>query len=334
MGSGIFVGPSSGYSNKFHTKLELAFAFTYPAPIGGKVDVVVVGMWPLLFGARVFLLTGLAYGCALSVNTLIATKFAVPPSIPQRQEAVFSSTPQTKPPLSSFAIVYTRDLFNSTKAPTLHEGSALVAATHTTNIRLLGTATRMQDRAFAIVENQTTRSQGLYREGDLIAPGILLVQVGWDRITIDRDGKRETLLLPKDQPTPPGQSPVIPVLTPANTSTQEGVRQVTQDSYHIDRREVDHAINNLSELFTQVRAVPYSLKEGVVQGFRLFQIKPDSLIERIGLKNGDVIQRVNGVEISDPSTAFQLLQDLQGHSQIRVDVLRNHQPTSLSYEIR
>ena len=295
---------------------------------------VVVGVWPLLFCARILLLTGLAYFCALSVSTVVATKFALPPAVSQRQETVSSSTPQAKPPLSSYAIVYTRDIFNSTKAPPATEGATLVATTNSANIRLLGTATSMQDRAFAIVENQTTHSQGLYREGDLVAPGIILVQVGWDRITIERDGKRETLMLPKDAPAAPGQSPVVPVSTPANTSTQEGVQKVAQDSYAIDRREVDHAINNLSELFTQVRAVPYTLKEGVVQGFRLFQIKSGSLIDRIGLKNGDVIQRVNGVEISDPSTAFQLLQDLQGHPQVRVDVLRNQQPATLSYEIR
>jgi general secretion pathway protein C len=97
---------------------------------------------------------------------------------------------------------------------------------------------------------------------------------------------------------------------------------------------VDHAVSHLSDLFTQVRAVPYTAQGGATQGFRLSAIKADSLIERIGLKNGDVVQRVNGVEITDPSTAFTLLQDMQGRSQIRVDVLRNQQPTTLSYEIR
>ncbi len=294
----------------------------------------VVGVRILLLSMRVLLLTGLAYFCALSVNTVVATKLTLPPTVPQRQETSLFRTPQTTQPLSSYAVVYTRDLFNSTKAPPTHEGTALVASASSANIRLLGTATRVQDRAFAIVENQATRSQGLYREGDIVAPGIILVQVGWDRIIIEREGKRETLLLPKDTPPTAGQSPIIPVSTVANSNAQDGIRRLAPDSYHIDRREVDHAINNLSELFTQVRAVPYSLQEGVVQGFRLFQIKPDSLIDRIGLKNGDVIQRVNGVEISDPSTAFQLLQDLQGRPQIRVDVLRNQQPTSLSYEIR
>jgi general secretion pathway protein C len=296
---------------------------------------VVVGVRVLLFSVRALLSTGLAYFCALSVNTVVATKLALLPATPHRQDPSSDRAPQTKPPLSSYAVVYTRDLFNSTKAPASPEGVPLVAATSSANIRLLGTATGMQDRAFAIIENQTTRSQGLYREGDLIAPGITLVQAGWDRVIIERDGKRETLLLPKDAPaSTPSQPPVVPVATQASTTPQEGIQQIAPDSYAIDRREVDHAISNLSTLFTQARAVPYSLSEGVVQGFRLFQIKPDSLIDRIGLKNGDVIQRVNGVEISDPSTAFQLLQDLQGHQQIRVDVLRNQQPTSLSYEIR
>jgi hypothetical protein len=82
---------------------------------------VVVGVWPLLFCARILLLTGLAYSCALSVSTVVATKFAPPPAVSQRQETASSSTPQTKPPLSSYAIVYTRDIFNSTKAPTATE---------------------------------------------------------------------------------------------------------------------------------------------------------------------------------------------------------------------
>ncbi|MGE0826821.1 MAG: type II secretion system protein GspC [Candidatus Binatia bacterium] len=300
------------------------------------MDVVVAELRIIFLGVRCVLLTCVAYFCALSVNIGIATKFAPPPVVPNRSETYSLPSLSTKPPLSAYAIVYTRDIFNTTKAPLLTKGN-VVASTTNTNLRLLGTATSQHGRAFAILEDQTTRAQGLYREGDLIAPGVLLVKVSWDRITIERQGQRETLLLPKEPTTPSSQSPVTLVSTVtsnSNAASDSGVRQVSQDAYHIDRREVDYALNNLSDLFTQVRAVPYSPTDGVVQGFRLFQIKPESLIDRIGLKNGDIIQRVNGVEISDPSTAFQLLQDLQGHPQIRVDVLRNHQPTTLSYEIR
>ena len=93
-------------------------------------------------------------------------------------------------------------------------------------------------------------------------------------------------------------------------------------------------MNNLNELFTQARAIPYSSPDGEAQGFRLFSIKPQSLVDRIGLKNSDIVQRINGVEISDPSPAFGLLQKLHGHAQVRVDVMRNHQPVTLSYDIQ
>jgi general secretion pathway protein C len=309
----------------------LSWTFTYPGLPGVEVDVVVVRLKALLLIARVFLLTSFAYFCALSINSVIATKLALPPSALQVENLPPPSPPQPKPPLSAYAIIYTRDLFNSVKA-TSGAGDTSLAATNIANLKLLGTATGTRDQAFAIFEDQSSHMQYLYREGETITPGVQLLQVGWDRVTIDREGQRETLVLPREASAPLPQSAVTPVST--SSDGKEGVRQVAPDSFHIDRREVEHAVSHLSDLFTQVRAVPYAPQNGVTQGFRLFAIKPDSLIDRIGLKNGDIVQRVNGVEITDPSTAFTLLQDMQGRSQIRVDVLRNHQPTTLSYEIR
>jgi len=297
------------------------------------VDVVVARMRLLFLTARIYLLTSFAYFCALSINSVIATKLALPPASLQSEDHLPPSPPPPKPSLSAYAIISTRDIFNSVKAATPSGDTTLAVAANIANLKLLGTATGLRDRAFAIFEDQTTRNQLLYREGETISPGVQLIQVGWDRVTIDREGQRETLLLPRESPPSAPSSPVTPIST-TTPDNKDGVRQVAPDTFHIDRREVDHAVSHLSDLFTQVRAVPYTSQGGATQGFRLFSIKPDSLIERIGLKNGDVVQRVNGVEITDPSTAFTLLQDMQGRSQVRVDVLRNHQPTTLSYEIR
>jgi general secretion pathway protein C len=297
------------------------------------VDAVVVRMRLLLFTVRILLLTSFAYFCALSINSVIATKLALPPSSLSPEDLAPPSPPQPKPPLSTYAIIATRDIFNSVKASTPSGDTTLATTANIANLKLLGTATGLHDRAFAIFEDQTTHSQLLYREGESISPGVHLIQVGWDRVTIDREGQRETLILPRESSPSAPSLPVTQIST-TTTDNTDGVRQVGPDTFHIDRREVDHAVSHLSDLFTQVRAVPAISPGGATQGFRLSSIKADSLIERIGLKNGDIVQRVNGVEITDPSTAFSLLQDMQGRSQIRVDVLRNSQPTTLSYEIR
>lgn len=294
---------------------------------------VVGGTKIFVFSARAVLLTFCSCFCALAVNSVVAMRLARPPSAGLENESVQLRSVSAKPPLASYAVVYTRDLFNAVKAPLQTEGAATIAG-NTGPLRLWGTAVGDSDRAFAIIEDLGTRTQGLYHKGDVILPGVTLIEVHWDRAVISRNGRRETLTLPTTPPTSVPLPTVTAAAEPTTTQEQDSIRQVAQDSFHIDRLEVDRAMNNLNELFTQARAVPYSSPDGATQGFRLFSIKPQSLVDRIGLKNGDIVQRVNGVEISDPSTAFGLLQELQGHSQVRVEVMRNHQPLTLSYEIQ
>jgi general secretion pathway protein C len=299
--------------------------------------VVVVDLQVFFFAARFVLLTCLAYFGALAVNSTLALWLTPPPYTLQSEGSLPPPVSQSRPPLSSYAVIHTHDIFNAVKAPVQSEG-LVVAPSSNGAFTLWGTALNEGQRAFAILEDQGTHTQKLYREGEEIAPGVMLVQVSWDRVIVERDGRQEILMLsPESLPTATQPTPMVAAsTTPAAARTEEkdGVRQIAQDTFQINRREVEHAMNNLSTLFTQARAVPYSLQEGVTQGFRLSSIKPDSLVDRIGLKNGDIIQRVNGVELADPSTAFTLLQDLQGLSQVHVDVLRNHQPITLSYEIR
>lgn len=329
---GCFASSSYTYPIKYDPKLEFSVAFAYAAFVGCEVDVVVGGMKVLFFSARLLLLTFFSYFCALAVNSVVAMWLTLPPTAVPLESGLLTHVTQPKLPLSSYAIVYTRDIFNDTKAPSLIAGASAVASNNSP-LKLWGTAIGDDDRTFAIIEDLATHAQGLYRAGENILPGVALVEVRWDRAVVDRNGRRETLTLPTTLPAT-DSTPTMVAAAPSSSGESDGVRQVAQDSFQIDRKEVNYAMGNLNELFTQVRAVPYSSPEGDAQGFRLFSIKPQSLIDRIGLKNGDVVQRVNGVEISDPSTAFGLLQELQGRSQVRVDVLRNHQPVTLSYDIQ
>ena len=88
----------------------------------------------------------------------------------------------------------------------------------------------------------------------------------------------------------------------------------------------------MSQLFTQIRAVPH-FEGGQSTGFRLFAIRQNSLFDNIGLRNGDIIQSINGTQINDPSRALALLQDLRSAQQLNVQVLRNKENVSLQYTI-
>jgi general secretion pathway protein C len=101
----------------------------------------------------------------------------------------------------------------------------------------------------------------------------------------------------------------------------------------IDRREVEQAMSDLPKLLTQARAVPHMVN-GAINGFRIDYVAPTSFYEKIGVQTGDVLQRVNGVEIRDPSTMLSLLQQLKNERVVKLDMVRNNQRSTITYELR
>ena len=90
---------------------------------------------------------------------------------------------------------------------------------------------------------------------------------------------------------------------------------------------------DLPKLLTQARAVPYVVN-GAPSGYRMDYIAPASFYEKIGIQYGDVVQRVNGVDVRDPSTMLSLFQQLKNERTVKVDLVRNNQKTTVTYELR
>ena len=94
----------------------------------------------------------------------------------------------------------------------------------------------------------------------------------------------------------------------------------------LSKSAVDHYLVNLPELLTSALATPHmrELPDGTraMDGFVLGEIKPGSVIEQLGLKNGDVIQRVNGEPLDSLAAAIRLAVGAQTRAESTMDVLR------------
>lgn len=101
----------------------------------------------------------------------------------------------------------------------------------------------------------------------------------------------------------------------------------------LDRREVTAVLNDPTRLMTQAQAVPFLL-DGKLDGFRLYNVLPGGFFDKIGLRTSDIVQRINGVELKDPGMLLSLFQQLRNESTVRVDMVRNSQRQTLTYEIR
>jgi general secretion pathway protein C len=131
-------------------------------------------------------------------------------------------------------------------------------------------------------------------------------------------------------PLPPPRAPITGPIPPG--AKIEGVRQLADNRYEIDRATLDQTLGDLNKIATQARIVP-SFENGAANGFKLFSIQPGSLYANIGIENGDVVQKVNGYEINSPEKALELYQKLKESGHVSIQLKRGGQVITKEYNI-
>jgi len=100
------------------------------------------------------------------------------------------------------------------------------------------------------------------------------------------------------------------------------------------RTEIDKELENLQSLLQQARAVPETGPDGQVRGYKLVEIQPGSIFERLGLRLGDTILSVNGESVTSPQKAMEQFQNLKSSNEIKLGIDRGGRETSLDYTVQ
>ena len=297
-----------------------------------------------------FLLVGtIVYFLANSVVDVMSLRLAGS-ILPVQTETAPSARAARRAPgmlaRASYEPIITRDIFNLAPAPEV----APAATSEDLEIKLLGTSHLTTGKPFVIVED-ATGNQSLYRLGDSIPNVGRLMEVGHDKAVVLHNGHRVALSIPSEDDQgagaiaqsplrrrPPffrgsmGPSMIRPGLRP-QILPGAGIHRVAPNRYVLDRSTVDGNLQNMSKLFTEIRAVP-NLQNGTSNGFRLSEIESGSIFDKIGLKDGDVLTSVGGQPVNDPGKAIALLPTLRSSSSISLTVMRNGAPMQFYYNIR
>ena len=279
--------------------------------------------------ANLLLLAAVAYLASSIVGTALAAKLVPPPDVVLKPPPPPIELEGAKP-TTYYAVIDKRDIFNSAPPPPPPAPVEAPVATPL-KLKLWGVALHTNGvSSFSIIEDLGARKQGVYGINAPVPGGATVKAIEWDKVILNHNGKDEILeLANKTTLIPPKPAPAP---SPA-AATGDSIQATGENQYLVPRAEVDSALENMSQLFTQIRAVP-QFEGGQSIGFRLFAIRRGSLFDKIGLKNGDIITSINGTEMNDPSRAVSLLQELRDANDLSVKVIRNQQPTTLTYNIR
>jgi general secretion pathway protein C len=286
--------------------------------------------------ANLLLLAAVAYLSSSIVGTALEAKLAPAPDMVLKPPPPPIELDAVKP-TTFYALIHKRDIFNSAPppAPAVEVQAPVVTPL---KLKLWGVALHTNSRSsYSIIEDQGTRKQGLYGIDAAVPGGATVKAIEWDKVILDHNGKDEVLELASRGTLGGATKPANPLTASLSTSpgaiSGGGIQATSENEFTVPRAEVDSALENMSQLFTQIRAVPH-FEGGQSIGFRLFAIRRGSLFDRIGLKNGDIITNINGSEMNDPSRALALLQELRDVTDLTVSLIRNQQPQQIHYGIR
>ncbi len=139
-------------------------------------------------------------------------------------------------------------------------------------------------------------SERAYRAGQTVegADGATLHSVYADRVLLDRNGRLETLRLPKEL----SSSTAMQMPAPMPQASQAATGSL---------REAIGA--NAARLSDILRPAPH-IQDGKVVGFRVTPGRDPAAFEALGLRPNDVVTDINGTVLDDPSQGLQIFQSL------------------------
>ncbi len=199
--------------------------------------------------------------------------------------------------------------------------------------------------SLAIVEDGSTTR--IAQVGNKLKPDAELVAIWAEEAWVKRDdgrierlrGKGEGGTKPKK---PAGSTKYKPPTTSAKgkkgasktdaSKFKEGITRESSNSYKITKALIEEQLQDLNKLGTQARIIPH-YKDGKANGFKLVGIRPGSLYSHIGIRSGDVIRGVNGMEINSPTKALQAFEKFKSESEVDLEVTRRGQKKVIHYKI-
>jgi general secretion pathway protein C len=194
---------------------------------------------------------------------------------------------------------------------------------------LIGTSVGSFRETFALVRHTTKNEERVFRLGEMVFDAGRLTEVRKESAFIVVNGKKVELLTPMTPPvsSSPGQQPS------GITQTAAAVARTGAGSFVIDQRALNATLDNPAQAMSDARLLP-SQKDGKVEGFRASEVKPNGLFAMIGIKNGDVLLRLNDFPMDSPDKALQSFIALKGQNRLKLDIIRDGQPQTFNYDIR
>ncbi len=210
-------------------------------------------------------------------------------------------------------------------------------------VSLIGTAVDVLRGNSVILEDHASKAQRLYRLNETVQDIGTIVQVEQDRVLIRAGVQEEWLILDIAKGSPSHtQNPARPAQIAQRPQAVH--HQVVQHRPQpipavpgrtrvaINRTELAVIAQDPAHVFGQARPVPV-LTDGRPDGFLLEAVNHYGFYGQLGILSGDVVKRINGVQMNDVGQLVAVLRQLKDERTIRIDIVRDSRPKTLTVDV-
>jgi len=224
--------------------------------------------------------------------------------------------------LSYYSPIIERDLLKTKKKSNkiLKDKINLEALKHTDlKLRLWGTVTADDKQtAYAVIEELKAKKQNLYRVGDKIQDATVKM-IFREKVVLSINGRDEILEIEE---------------LSANKKTNKSVLKsnvIHKRNIKSNRLQTEKVFKEVNNLMGQANIKPY-FEKGKIGGIILTRIKPDSLFNKMGLKNGDIIKGVNGENIGSVDDIQKFYKSLKASPDVQLQIKRKGKHKDIIWE--
>ena len=197
----------------------------------------------------------------------------------------------------------------------------------------------------AILDDVQRKEQYLVKEGDSVADAVQVVRIYRDRIVLRRGSQEEELWLSFNAGGGPGGagSGPQPLGTLASAPALEVNRfgkRVGEARWVLSREELMNYYDELKDDPERIAALYVSMKpeyvDGAISGYVLDMQGENEFFEAAGLRNGDIVRKVNSLQMSSQKRAEYFIGEFAKNrlNAVVLDVERDGQDRKLIYLIR
>lgn len=239
-------------------------------------------------------------------------------------------------------IILERDIFNSSKVASSQEQNPAqtnltptkTVAKKQLELRLLGTVAGSGDVACAIIEDMKSKVQDLYKTGDTVQ-GAVIEKIERNRIILRNEGAQEILNLyvaGQNNTDTVAAANVTAVTKPEENSTGDIIKIISPNEREVNKNAFLAKIGGIEAILKTVKINAHKT-DGVEDGLQISGLEGLSMATFVGLKNGDIIQTINGQAVANERKAFQVLRKARSLNSFDLELKRGTENKTLSFKI-